>query len=153
MFLLRPSLVVITALVCSPALASRPHNAPLEDVVDQAEVVFEAQVMSYQQVKTAREIRGQYEVQLVDAPDVHARLVYIQANPLVSLATGSGLEHGVKVGQRYVFLARSSGDLPTWGLELLRVEPLEHEDLVMSAWRMSLWRRMATPIELPVRFE
>ena len=62
--------------------------------------------------------------------------------------SGSGLEHSVHIGRTYVFLVRR-GDEPG-ELSLLRIEPLEREPAVMSAWRMSLFRRMARPIMLPV---
>lgn len=153
--------VLLALLAIIPARASRIVYADLDEVVDDAELVFRARVMSYQQTRTQGEIRGEYEVEIAGAPDVYARLHYAENTPRRSVdaqgqeiwewpqVTGSGLENGVQVGQTYLFIARTRSGTPA-PLELLRVEPMEREPLVMSVWRMSLFRRMATPIELPV---
>ncbi len=138
-------------LLALPAHASRILHAPLEEVVDAAEVVFEARVVAYQETRTPEDVRGYYEVALADAPDVHAWLEYWQP-ARDRRVTGSGLEQTVRIGRSYVFLVRSSDD-PGEPLELLRVEPLEREGIVMSAWRMSLFRRVLSPLPLPMDVE
>jgi len=137
------------------AWASVIVHAPLEEVVDETEVVLVGQIASYQETHADDQLRGDYDVALADAPDTRAHLVYTQ--PLAQVRggtvvapriTGSGLEHSVHIGRSYVFLVRRDDD--DGGLEVLRIEPLEREPAVMSAWRMSLFRRMAKPIVLPV---
>lgn len=146
--------LLVAALIGAPALGSVIVHAPLEEVVDATELVLVGEIASYQETHAGDELRGDYDVLLADSPDVRAHLVYLQ--PLaqtrggVTVApkvSGSGLEHSVHIGRSYVFLVRGGGHD---ALSLLRIEPIEREPYVMSAWRMSLFRRMAKPIELPL---
>lgn len=141
-------------LLGAPALASVIVHAPLEEVVDATELVLVGEIAAYQETHAGDELRGDYDVELADSPGIRAHLVYLQPLPRVRSGmvvaprvSGSGLEHSVHIGRSYVFLVRS-GDGES--LSLLRIEPIEREPYVMSAWRMSLFRRMAKPMELPL---
>lgn len=149
---------VVASLLAFSAVSARASvivHAPLEEVVDATELVLVGEIASYQETHAEDVLRGDYDVLLADQPGTRAHLVYTQPLPevrggatIAPRVTGSGLEHSVHIGRSYVFLVRA-GDTDE-ALALLRIEPLEREPFVMSAWRMSLFRRMAKPIALPL---
>ena len=148
------ALLLVTALA-GVANASVIVHAPLEEVVESTELVLVGQIAAYQETQAGDELRGDYDVTLADEPGLRAHLVYVQPVARVRGGTGvapkvsgSGLEHTVHVGRSYVFLVRRGEDDDA--LTLLRIEAIEREPFVMSTWRMSLFRRMAKPMELPV---
>ena len=138
---------LLCTLITVAASGVEPGTLPLDEVLERAEVVFEGRVLSLQEVDEADAVRRHYQVSLVDNPDVLARLQYREPSSPAAV-TGSGAEGSVSVGERYLFVARTTPGA-RGELELLRVEPTERQDDVYGRWRMVQWRRMGKSIELP----
>ncbi len=131
---------MVLLLVASASYGSKVVHKKLEDMISSVSVIVLATVEKVEKVSGKNCYRYAIEVTNVLVGELAARRLTVNywqqgAPDLSFIVPASGIEHGLKEGQRYVLLFESVKDEGGLGVVLTRAEPEERRDAVLKAWQ------------------